>query len=215
MNHALDPLPNEQNLPEPIRVMRAESWQWEVLAKAFLTDDILNYWLGEKTDENVLKDFFEAVIKDALTSKGFIFSIPDQSVVFIWMRHAYNLEPPGEWKKRWYGILGPEGLKRYYSLYEAGDMQIDPALLEKSMLPEYIGILPASQSLGYGSYIGKWAFNYFDERGYESPYILASSRRAAKHYCPLLGFHVHKEVLLTEGEDGPAAIFLKRNEPGR
>ncbi|WP_026632651.1 N-acetyltransferase [Dyadobacter alkalitolerans] len=196
---------------QPVRITQPEPWQWNVLAKAFLPDPTLNFWLGETISEQMLQDFFEAVVKDTLASGGWIFSSPDRQVVFVWTRHAYSQERPTEWKKKWYKILGDEGVGRYKWLYQVGDVEIDASKLERSMLPDYMGVLPESQGLGYGSHIFKWTVNYFDSLGYETPFILASTRRSAKLYGPLLGYYIHKEVLASEADEIPVGVFMKRN----
>ncbi|MDM8173595.1 MULTISPECIES: GNAT family N-acetyltransferase [Olivibacter] len=211
MNNTLENLETKQKLPDPIQIKSPEPWQWNVLAKAFLNDPVLKFWIGEKTNEAVLRDFFEAVVKDALESGGAVFSSPDQQVVLVWTWHGYSLQEPGEWKKRWYEILDPEGVKRYYELYRAGDVEIDSAKLKGCMLPDYMGVLPQSQGRGYGSHILKWTLNHYDKLGYETPFLLASTRRSAKLYGPLVGFHIHKEVLLDNSENAPVAVFMKRN----
>ncbi|WP_159478229.1 GNAT family N-acetyltransferase [Dyadobacter sp. 3J3] len=201
----------KMDYPTPIRISQAEPWQWNLLAKAFLNDPTLNFWLGKKTNEKVLQDFFEAVIKDTLASDGAVFCSPDQKVILIWTRHAYSKETPSEWKQRWHQVLESEGVKRYYWLYEASGLQIDEDKLDKSMLPDYIAVSPESQGVGYGSYILKWTLDHFESLGYEVPFLLASTRRSAKLYGPLLGFHFHKEILTPESSDIPAGVFMKRN----
>lgn len=178
----------QETLADPIKITQAEPWQWEILAEAFLNDPTLNFWLGEKTSMASLCEFFEAVIKDTLDSGGAVFSSPDQKVVIVWTRHEYTyLESPGKWKQRWYEILDPEGVKRYKWTYATGDVEIDPSRIRNSMLPDYIGVKSGTQGRGYGSHILKWTLNYFDQLGFESPYLLASTRRSAKLYGPLMG----------------------------
>jgi GNAT superfamily N-acetyltransferase len=212
MNNILEQLSTKDTLSDPIKITQPEPWQWDVLAKAFLNDPVLNFWIGEKTNEKVLNEFFEAVVKDALESGGAVFSSPDRKVVIVWTRHGYSLEEPGEWKKRWYDILDPEGVKRYYWLYEAGEVSIDADRIQRSMLPDYMGVLPDSQGRGYGSHILKWTLSYFDELGYETPFLLASTKRSAKLYGPLIGFHSHKEISMELFGTTFPAIFMKRNE---
>lgn len=211
MNKTLEQLPKEQ-LADPIQFTEPEPWQWEVLAKAFVPDPTLNFWLGEKTNEKVLSDFFEAVVKDTFKSGGTVFGSPDRQAILIWTRFEYGLEPATEWKQRWYDVLDPEGVKRYYWLYEAGELGLDEARLRRSMLPDYMAVRPGSQGRGYGSRLLKYTVNYFEEKGFDVPIILASTRRSAKLYCPLVGFHVHKEVFAPEFGEEPVGVFLKRNE---
>lgn len=74
--------------------------------------------------------------------------------------------------------------------------------------------LPECQGKGYGCHLFKRTLDHFDEQGFESPMILASTRRSAKLYGPLLGFHIHKEVFAPGVDAIPAGVFMKRNEPG-
>ncbi|MGS2762878.1 hypothetical protein [Sinomicrobium sp. M5D2P9] len=124
---------------------------------------------------------------------------------------GYALEPPTKYKKQWYDILEPEGVKRYQWLYEAGDIPLDPEQRKKSMLPDYMGVLPEVQGQGYGSLLSKWTLNHFEERGFDIPFLLASTRRSSKLYAPILGFQVHKEVYAQESDVIPAGVFMKRN----
>lgn len=198
---------------EPIIITTPESWQWDILAKAFLNDPTLNFWLGEKTNEESLSKYFEAIVRDTLISGGTVFASPDQKAVFVWTWLGRDADDTNEFKENWYDVLDPEGVKRYYWLYEAGDLELDPDKIKKSMEPAYLAVHPDAQGKGYGGHIFKWILDYFDEKGYETPFILASTRRSAKLYCPLLGFHHHKEVF-AEGsgpESEPVAVYLKRN----
>jgi GNAT superfamily N-acetyltransferase len=213
MKNTLNALPIQGAIADPIQIKVAESWQWEILAKAFLHDPVLNFWLGEKTDELMLQNFFEAVIKDTLSSGGAVFCSPDRKVVLVWTRHEYSLEPPTQWKQRWYEILGSQGVERYYWLYEAGDVYLDTDQRRVSMLPDYIGVTDDAQGKGYASHILKWTLEHYDKLGFQIPFLLASTRRSAKLYAPLMGFHVHREVLLSDDDDAPAAVFMKRNNP--
>lgn len=212
MNKTIEQLSTKDHLSGLIRISKPEPWQWEVLAKAFLHDPTLNFWLGEKTNEKVLSDFFKAVVKDTLNAGGAVFSSSDRQAVIVWTRLGYGLEPANEWKKRWYDVLDPEGVKRYYWLYEAGELGLDADQLKKGMLPDYIAVMPGLQGRGYGSHLLKWTMNYYEEQGYDIPFMLASTRRSAKLYCPLGGFHLHKEVFAREGDEVPVGVFLKRNE---
>jgi len=212
MSNLLEQLTNKETFPAPIRITQPEPWQWEVLAKAFLNDDVLNFWIGEECNEAVLRDFFEALIKDTLQSGGAVFTSPDHKVVLIWTRLGYGLEAPNEWKQQWHRLLNPEGVKRYSWLYDAGNMSLDPARQIKSMLPDYMGVLPEAQGRGYGSHLLKWTLDYFDELGYETPFLLASSRRSAKLYAPLLDFSVHQVVVLDEAAPDKVAVFMTRNQ---
>jgi len=210
MENQSEQLPPKHTFEEPIIITEPEPWVWNVLAKAFLNDLTLNFWLGEKTNEESLKDFFEAVIRDVLKSGGTVFSSPNRQVVFIWSWIGRDATDSNEHKARWYEVLEPEGVKRYYWSYEAGDLALDPEKINKSMEPAYLGVHPDLQGKGYGSHIFKWTLNYFEKQGYDVPYILASSRRAAKLYCPLLGFFIHKEVFAAESDSEPIGVFLKR-----
>jgi GNAT superfamily N-acetyltransferase len=210
MNNTLEQTSIKEKLPDPIKATQPEPWQWDVLAKAFLKDPVLNFWLGEKTNEAVLQDFFEAVVRDTFSSGGAVYSSPDRKIVLIWTRHGYSLEESGEWKKRWYDILDPEGVKRYYWLYEMGNVEIDPVKRNKSMLPDYLAALPEVRGNGYAIHLTRWTIKYFEDIGYEVPFLLASTRRNATLYGRYLGFKAHKEVLL-EGYDD-AAVFMKRNK---
>ncbi|HEY8915622.1 MAG TPA: GNAT family N-acetyltransferase [Chitinophaga sp.] len=212
MNKTAEQLPVKTQPGDPVRITTPEPWTWEVLAKAFLPDPTLNFWLGKKTNEKVLRDFFEEVVKDTLSSGGEVFGSPDHKAVLVWTRLGYTLEPPTEWKQRWYDVLDPEGVKRYYWLYEAGELGLDEDQLKRSMLPDYGAVLPESQGRGYMSHLLKWTVNYYEEQGYDVPFILASTRRSAKLYCPLVGFHLHKEVFVPEFGEIPVGVFLKRNK---
>lgn len=213
MSNLVEQLTNKETLPAPIRITQPEPWQWEVLATAFLNDDVIRFWFGEKCNEALLSDFFEAVIRDTLQSGGAVFASPDHKAVLIWTRLGYGLEAPNEWKQQWYRLLGPEGIKRYNWLYDAGNVSLDPARQMKCMLPDYMGVLPEAQGLGYGSRLLKWTFNYFEELGYEIPFLLPSSRRSAKLYAPLLDFSIHQVVTLDEAAPEKVAIFMTRNKP--
>lgn len=208
MNKTSEQLSAKGELHDPIVITHPEPWQWEVLAKGFLPDPVLNFWLGEKTDLTLLENFFEAVVKDTLISGGGVFASPDHKVVIVWTWHGGEAN---EWKKKWKEILGPEGVKRYNSVYNDGDVLLDSDTKKNSMLPDYISVLPEAQGQGYGTHILKWTLNHYDELGFETPHILASTRRSAKLYAAMWGFHNHKVVQIVEGDED-AAIFMKRDE---
>jgi len=198
-------------LAEPIKIITPEAWQWEVLATAFYGDQVMKFWLGNEASKDQYLAFFEAVVKDTLDSGGAVFASPDKQVVLVWTALRYTLEEPGPWKRKWYEVLGPEGLKRYNSLYEAGDLGIKPEHLKNSMLPDYMGVMPETQGLGYGSHILKWTFDYYQKQNYEIPFLIASTRRSAKLYGPLINLYIHKEVFLTDVEEDGVAVFMKHN----
>lgn len=198
-------------LAEPIKIITPETWQWEVLATAFYGDQVMKFWLGDEATKDQYLAFFEAVVKDTLDSGGEIFASPDKQVVLVWTALRYTLEEPGQWKKKWYEVLGPEGVKRYNSLYEAGNLEIGTDRLKNSMLPDYMGVIPESQGLGYGSHILKWTYDYYQKQNYEIPFLIASTRRSAKLYGPLIDLYVHKEVFLTDIEEDGVAVFMKHN----
>lgn len=210
MNKTVEQLTTNPVFVDPIQAKAPEPWQWDVLAKAFLYDPVLNFWIGEKTTEAVLQDFFEAVVRDTFSSGGAVYSSPDCKIVMVWTRHGYGLEEPGEWKKKWYNVLDPEGVKRYYWLYEMGDVELDPAKRKISMLPDYLAALPEARGSGYAVHLARWTIKHYENLGYEVPYCLASTRRNATLYARYLGFQAHKEVLL-EGYN-EAAVFMKLNK---
>jgi GNAT superfamily N-acetyltransferase len=212
MQNATEQLSTKVQHADPIIITKPEPWQWDILAKAFLNDPTLNFWLGEKTSEQTLSDYFEAMIKDTLVSGGAVFASPDQKAVLIWTWLGRDPEDSNEFKKKWHDVLDPDGVKRYYWLYDEGELDLDPDTLERSFEPAYMGVHPDSQGKGYGGHLLKSSLNYFEERGYEAPYILASTRRSAKLYCPLVGFHHHKEVFAAESDSEPVAVYLKRNK---
>jgi len=210
MNNQLEKSTETGRFATPIKITNPEPWQWDVLAKAFLNDDVMNFWVGKKCNEQVLKDFFEAVIRDTLESGGAVFASSDKKVVLTWKRLESDLEVANKWKDQWYKLLDAEGVERYNWLYGAGDLSIDPADYKKYMIPDYMGVLPEAQCLGYGSHILKWTLNYFDELGYQIPFLVASSRRSAKLYGPLIGFRIHKEVMLFDDQPDQVAVFMVR-----
>jgi GNAT superfamily N-acetyltransferase len=202
-----------EKLADPIIITQPEPWQWEVLATAFLNDRFIKFIFGGKPTETRLQQYFEAVIHDTLNSGGGVFSSPDRQVVLVWTWLGSSHEGTDKWKQRWHEVLGPESEKRYNLLYEVGEMTFDPTRLENTMFPDLIGVLPGSQRRGYGSHILKWTLDYYDKLGYETPFLFASSKRSAKLYGPLMGFHSYKEILLGEGDDAAEGVFMKRNGP--
>lgn len=201
-----------QKLEDPIVYTQPEPFHWEVLSKAFITDPTINFWFDGKIDEKQLSDFFEAVVHDVLISGGKVFSTQDKKAVFVWAFLGNDPQDTNEYKKKWQEILGKEGLRRYYWLYEAGEITFDETKIKKSVEPAYLAVLPGAQGLGYGSHIFKWSLDYFDKLGFYTPFILASTQRSAKLYCPLLGFEVHKEVFIDKDDKEPIGVFLKRIE---
>ncbi|ROI02054.1 MULTISPECIES: GNAT family N-acetyltransferase [unclassified Chryseobacterium] len=201
---------SSQKFEEPVLVTHPEPWQWELLAKAFLNDPTLNYWFGGNADESSLSDFFEAVIKDCLSSGGKVFSSPDQKAIIVWTSTVRGSDSTNEFKKRWQEVLGPEGVKRYYWVYETGYVDFNPHDYNKIMEPEYLAVYPGYQRSGYGGHLIKWSYDYFEKEGYDkTPYILPSTRGSAKLYGPLLGYHIVKEIFA----DGKlVALSMKRNE---
>jgi hypothetical protein len=123
---------------------------------------------------------------------------------------GYSQQPPGQWKKRWHKVLGQEGVKRYYWLYDAGELGLDPSRLQNSILPDYLARSSEATDVGGGIHLGKWTLDYFTELGYEVPFMLPSSLQAARIYCRAYGFHMHKQVF-EEGNPVPVGTFLKRN----
>jgi hypothetical protein len=202
----------KEGFATPVILTQPEPWQWEILANAFLHDPTLNFWLGEQTSLTSLLDFFEAVVMDTFASGGTIFSASDRKTVLVWTRLGYSQETPSEWKHRWYNALGPEGVKRYYWLYEAGELGLDSARLKNCMLPDYLGRSNESTQVGSGIHLGGWTIDYFTKLGFEVPFILASTIQAARIYSRAYNYHIHKQVF-QEGSPVPVGTFLKRNMP--
>ncbi|WP_146624509.1 hypothetical protein [Larkinella arboricola] len=204
---------SKQNFPDPIKLTQPEPWQWEVLATGFLHDPTMNFWLGERASLDSFRDYFEAVVKDTFASGGDVFSTPDRDVVLVCTWLGANQQEPSEWKKRWYDVLGPEGVKRYNWLYDAGEVNLSPEQLQNSMLPDYLARLPDSKGAGSGSHLAGWAIDYYLKLGYDVPFIIASTPQAARLYCRDWGFYIHKNVFL-ENSSVPIGVFIKRKGAG-
>lgn len=212
MKNNLETLAPETGFETPVVFTEPESWHWKVLAKAFITDPTIKFWFDGKEDEDLLESFFEAVVKDVLMSGGTVFSSADRKAVFVWAWLGNTDQKANTFKEKWHGILGETGVKRYNWLYDAGNIHLDPDKVQKSMEPAYLAVLPEAQGRGYGSYLFKWTLDYFDRKGYDAPFILASTRRSAKLYCPLLGYDVCKEVFVNSNDTEPIGVFLKRKK---
>ncbi|PKF75318.1 GNAT family N-acetyltransferase [Chryseobacterium sp. PMSZPI] len=211
MENTTETLPSKLKFDNPVKVTKPEPWQWKLLAKAFLHDQVTRFLFGENVDETILENFFESIVKDTLISGGEIFCSPDQKAILVWTWLGNDSQTSNEFKRQVYEILGTEGTNRYHWLYEEGDIQLDMTKAQKSMEPAFVAVHPEKQGQGYGGHIFKWTLEYFDKKGYYSPYILASSKRSAKLYCSLLGYYAHKEIFIPK-EDEPIAILLKRIE---
>jgi hypothetical protein len=211
MKPALELILHKGEFPEPVVITRPEPWLWEVLAKAFLNDPVLDSGFGERPGETKLRNYFEAVIHDALHTGGAVFCSPDRQAVLVWSWLGRSSEVAGEWKQRWFDVLGPVGLKRYYGLYEAGDIPLDPEQCKKSILPDFITMLPEAHGDGYEGYMLRWTHDYFERCGYGTSFIVASTRRHAELSYPLTELHAPRDESPGEGEE--AAVFLKDNEP--
>jgi len=198
----------DQVHPDPIKNTTAEPWLWEVLAEGLMHDPGFRFFFGDKFSETKMVRFMEAAVRGALESGGAVFSSCDRKVVLVW--RWYGQEMPAEYIQEIFHLLGTEGTKRYLWFREATDVPIEPAYRTSTMRPQYIGVLPDSQGRGYGSHILKWTLDYFDQQGFKIPFLVASTRRSAKLYGPLLGFDADKEVYLGLDGEAPAVVVMKR-----
>nr|WP_315031711.1 GNAT family N-acetyltransferase [uncultured Chryseobacterium sp.] len=212
MQNELRPLSTKAKFDDPILCTEPEIWQWEVLTKAFLGDPTISFWFKGKEKESELMSFFEGIVKEAFTTGGTVFGSTDQKAVIVWTWLGNDKEAANPFKKQWHNALGSDGVKRYHWLYDQGDVALEKGHAQRSMEPAYIAVLPEFQGKGYGSHIFKWSFDHVIGKGYDAPFILASSRRSAKLYCPLLGFYAHKEVFGDNDTEQPIAVFLKRQK---
>lgn len=210
MSTILNKLNTDRHKPDPIKITNPEPWIWQVLGKSLAYDPGFRFFFGDTFSESKLIQFMEAAVKGALESGGSVFASPDRKVVLVW--RWYGAELSDDRKQQMSNIFGQDGTERYIWFREATDIPIDPLKRANTMRPQYIGVLPDAQGQGYGSHILKWTLNYFDEQGYTTPFLVASTPRSAKLYGPLLGFHQYREVFL--GEKGTeSVIVMKRNIP--
>lgn len=193
-------------LADPIQITQPEPWQWRVLATALWDDPYLRFVFGNRRNEKNLLQFMEAYLRGSLESAGSVFISPDQHAVLIWS--WYGEDFPDDRKQQMFEVLGKEGTERYLWFRRETDISIDPNERSRTMRPNLIGVLPQVQCRGYGSHLLKWTLNHFDRHGYSTPFLVASTKRSAKLYGPLLDFHAYKEVALNDTE---TVTVMKRN----
>lgn len=194
---------------DPIKITKPEPWLWQVLGKALANDPGFKFFFGDKFCEQILTEFMEVSVKGLLESGGSVFTSPDRKVVLVW--RWYGAELPDHRKQQLFDLLGQDGTDRYLWFRAVTDVSIDAKTKAKTMRPQYIGVLPEAQGNGYGSHILRSTLNYFDKGGFITPFLVASTRRSAKLYGPLLGFYSYKEVFLGENNTSPM-IIMKRND---
>lgn len=195
--------------PPPVRMTRTESWMSDVLAEAFATDPAFRFWFGKRLNKRNLEKFFKAILEGMLESGGAIFAMPDQKAVVGW--RWYGADFSEERQQQIFNALGAEGTKRYLWLGEATTIPIDPKERDNIMRPQYIGVRQGVRCHGIGSHLLTSTFNYFKVHGFSIPYIVASTRRSAKLYDPLLDYYVSKEVFMADNDKEPVLV-MKRKE---
>ena len=196
--------------PAPIRIVNPEPWQWEVLVEALWYDPGFRFFFGEHISKERFLQFMEAAVRGTLESGGVVFASPDQNAVLVW--RWYGAELPENRKEQMYAALGKEGTERYLWFRETTDVPVREEDKINTMRPNYIGVLPDLQGRGYGSHLLRWTLDYFDRKGYRTPFLVASTKRSAKLYGPLLGFKTHREVVL--GEQGKDAVVVMIRDDG-
>lgn len=192
----------------PVRIETPEPWQWKVLGTALANDPGFRFFFGTHFTVAGLTSFMEAAVKGALESGGSVFATPDEKAVLVW--RWYGAQIPECYVAKMFSTLGIEGTKRYLDFRRATDVPIDPANLERTMRPNYIGVLPEVQCRGVGSYLLKSTLGFFDRQGFDTPFLVASTRRAAKLYGPLLGFYTERELFLGNDESSPMVIMRRQ-----
>jgi GNAT superfamily N-acetyltransferase len=198
----------------PVLMTHPEEWQWRVLYEALKTDPGFTFFFRDRLNEENLMRFFEAVVRGTLESGcGSVFASPDRRAVLVW--RWFGAELPEERTQQMHSALGQEGVERYRWFRQATDVPVDPADRPMTMRPNYIGVLPGMQGRGYGSHLLKWTLEHFDRQGFITPFLVASTRRSAKLYGPLLGFYSYREVCVGPGGQEPAVVVMKRIGGGR
>lgn len=207
-------MPAIHDTEAPLLITHPEEWQWRVLYESLKTDIVLAYSFGERFNKECLMQFFEAVIRGTLESGcGSVFASPDRQAVMIW--RWFGAELPEERKQQMHAALGPEGVERYQWFRRVTDEPVASADGPLTMRPNYLGVHPDAQGRGHGSQIIKWTLRHFDQRGFSTPFLVASTRRAAKLYGPLMGFYPDREVSIRSGEQETAVVVMKRMGGGR
>lgn len=220
-----------------LRMVQYQSWQAELLGHTFYAgaDPAFRFCYGERFNAENMTRYFDCFMRGLSETGGLIFATvngdgtPDRRLVLAWRKG--NTPFPQDCKDQMEATFDEEGLKRHRWLRANSDVDFsafrtrakgDPLNIEEAMRPNIMAVDPRLQNQNLGGPILVETLRYFDSRGHETPYLVASTAKIARFHNRVLGFDWTRELHTDDYEEGPipegssgllAVIMHRKGQP--